>query len=172
VRGAGALLTEATMLAEPTRWRFPARNRIISGLSRVVVILQAPVDSGALLTAEHAAEQGRTVMPVPGPIDSDRHAGCHRLIRDGAALCRGVEDVLEELDGVSAVAAKAKEEKKDPELEGVQRQVWDYLGEGPRAGDEIARYLGLAVPQVSGVLMTMEMNRVVRRLVGDRHRRA
>ncbi len=171
VQGAGALLTEATMLAEPTRWRFPARNRIISGLSRVVVIVQAPADSGALLTAEHAAEQGRTVMAVPGPIDGDRHAGCHRLLREGAVLCRGVEDVLEELDGVSAVEAKKKEEKRDPELTGVERQVWDYLADGPRAGDEIARHLGMAVPRLAGVLMTMEMNKAISRLPGNRYER-
>lgn len=182
VEAAGALLTEATMLAEPTRWRFPARNRIISGLSRVVVIVQAPADSGALITAEHAAEQGRAVMAVPGPIDGDRHAGCHRLIRDGAALCRGVDDVLEELDGVSAVASAArKREKSDPQiaartepppnLDEVQRRVWDFLADGARAGDEIARQVGLGVPQLAGVLMTLEMSRVVRRLPGNRYER-
>src|SRR5207244_13153756 len=106
VVASGALVTESAMLQEPVAGLFPARNRIISGLSRVVVIVQAPEKSGALITAEHAAEQGRTVMAVPGAVDDEAHGGCHRLIRDGAVLCRRVEDVLEELDGVSVMAQR------------------------------------------------------------------
>jgi DNA processing protein len=82
---------------------FPARNRIISGLCRVTVLVEAAERSGALITASHAGEQGRTVMAVPGPIDSPASGGTHELLRKGAVLCRGVEDVLEELHGVSAV---------------------------------------------------------------------
>lgn len=179
---AGALISEATMLAEPTKQRFPARNRIISGLSRVVVIVQAPADSGALITADHAADQGRTVMAVPGPIDNEQHAGCHKLIRDGAALCRSVADILEELDGVSAVAtrASAKPQEKgappvstDPPagLDDVQRRIWVYLGDGARLGDEIARAVQVKVPQLASTLMTLEMKKVVRRLPGNRYER-
>jgi DNA processing protein len=180
VVGAGALLTEATMLEDPTRGHFPARNRIISGLSRVIVIVQAPADSGALITAEHAAEQGHTVMAVPGEIYSEHNAGCHRLLREGVVLCRGVEDVLEELDGVSAVSAQQKEKAAPPPppsapppgLDDVQRRVWDFLGDGPRGGDEIARHAGLAVAQVSNVLMMLEMKKAIRRLPGNRYERA
>jgi DNA processing protein len=179
VMGAGALLTESTMFAAPTPPRFPARNRIISGLSRVIVIVQAPVASGALITAEHAAEQGRTVMAVPGPIDSEKQGGCHKLIRDGAALCRSVEDILEELDGVSAVETKKKSNATmlpfppgpPPGLDAVQQRIWDYLGEGPRAADELARQVQLAVPQLSTILLTLEMKKVVRRLPGNRYER-
>src|SRR5439155_22914546 len=102
---AGAVVTESPTEQEPLKGLFPARNRIISGLSKVVVIVQAGADSGALITAEHAAEQGRPVLAVPGAVDDEQHAGCNRLIRDGAILCRHVTDVLEELDGVGAVAA-------------------------------------------------------------------
>jgi DNA processing protein len=176
VVGAGALLTEATMLEEPTKGHFPARNRIISGLSRVVVIAQAPADSGALITAEHAAEQGRTVLAVPGPVTEERNAGCHRLLREGAVLCRGVEDVLEELDGASAVAVAGKADAPPagppPGLDDVQRRVWDFLGGGPRGGDEIARHAGLAVGQLSNVLLMLEMRKAVRRLPGNRYERA
>jgi DNA processing protein len=182
VAGAGALLTEATMLERPLKGSFPARNRIISGLSRVIVIVQAPTSSGALITAEHAAEQGRTVMAVPGVIDAEHNAGCHRLLREGATLCRGVEDVLEELDGVSAVATQQKEKAAPPAppipsapppgLDDVQRRVWDFLGDGPRGGDEIARHAGLPVAQLSNVLLTLEMKKAVRRLPGNRYERA
>lgn len=182
VVGAGALLTEATMLEEPTRGHFPTRNRIISGLSRVIVIVQAPTDSGALITAEHAAEQGHTVMAVPGDIDSEHNAGCHRLLREGVVLCRGVEDILEELDGVSAVAVRQKEKAAPPSppppsgpppgLDDVQRRVWDFLGDGPRGGDEIARHAGLPVAQVSNVLLMLEMKKAIRRMPGNRYERA
>ena len=96
------------MTQEPLAGLFPARNRLISGLSRVVVIVEAGEGSGALHTAHHAAEQGRTVMAVPGPPDAEASAGCNALIRDGAVLCRGADDVLEELHGVSAVSQAAK----------------------------------------------------------------
>ena len=110
VTRAGALVTESVMEQEPLKGLFPQRNRIISGLSRLVVIVQAGADSGALITATHAAEQGRAVLAVPGAVDDEQHAGCNRLIREGAILCRNVEDILEELDGVSAVAARKKQQ--------------------------------------------------------------
>jgi DNA processing protein len=87
------------MEQEPLAGLFPARNRIISGLCRAVVIVEAAEKSGALVTAEHAAEQGRVVLAVPGPIDAENSGGCHALIRQGAALCRGADDILEEVDG-------------------------------------------------------------------------
>jgi DNA processing protein len=95
---AGAIISEAPMNAPNHKWRFPARNRIISALSRVIVIVQAPAESGALITATHAAEQGRTVLAVSGCIDDESQAGCHNLLRQGAILCRGVDDILEQLD--------------------------------------------------------------------------
>src|SRR5262249_28707751 len=98
----GALLTESSMQQDPIAALFPARNRIISGLCKAVVLVEAAEKSGALITAEHAAEQGRFVLAVPGPIDSPSSGGRNALIRQGAILCRGVEDVLEEVEGVSA----------------------------------------------------------------------
>jgi DNA processing protein len=178
VSQAGACLSEATLFTEPTRWRFPARNRIISGLSRVIVIVQAPTDSGALITAEHAADQGRTVMAVPGLVDAEASGGCHRLLREGAVLCRGVEDILEELDGVGGAAARPAEAAAPaspapapPALDPVQQSIWNLLEAGPRAGDEITQLLGIPVPQLAGVLLGLEMRRLVRRLPGNRYER-
>lgn len=180
---AGALVTEATMEQPPTQWRFPARNRIISGLSQIIVIVQAPVGSGALITAEHAGEQGKLVMAVPGAVDDEQQAGCHRLLRQGAVLCRGVEDILEELDGFSqtlrapsgngqAPAAPPVRPTGPPAgLDDTGRRVWELLGDGSRAVDEIARSLQLAVPALAGLLLGLEMKRVVRRLPGNRYER-
>jgi DNA processing protein len=107
VTRAGALITESTMEQDPVGGLFPARNRLISGLSGVIVIIEAAEKSGALHTANHAGEQGRTVMAVPGPIDSETSGGCHSLLRNGAVLCRGVDDILEELHGVSGMVQQA-----------------------------------------------------------------
>ncbi len=196
VAAAGALLSEAPMQQSPLPGMFPARNRLISGLSRAVVIVEANEKSGALITAEHAAEQGRPVFAVPGPIDSPASAGTHALIRTGAVLCRGVADILEELanlpppapepltwlPGLPPLAAVAPAAVAapipapvpagpPPDLSDEQRRVWDFLAEQPRHVDEMAQQLGLGVPQLSGVLMMLEMKRVVRRLVGNRYER-
>ena len=182
---AGAVVSECFMEEGPSKGSFPARNRIISGLSRVVVIVQAPRESGALITATHAAEQGRTVLVVPGPIDDDAQSGCLHLLRQGAILCRSVEDILEELDGVlgravapaqrnlfDAVApAPAAPAGPPPGLDAVQMRVWDFLADGARSVDEVARHVAMAIQASSGVLMMMEMNRAVRRLPGNRYER-
>jgi DNA processing protein len=181
VVAAGALVTESPMLQDPVAGLFPARNRIISGLARLVVIVQAAQKSGALITAEHAAEQGRTVLAVPGSVDDEQHGGCHKLLRDGAVLCRGVDDILEELDGVSVMEQRAKAAEQaaavarpagpPPGLDETQRRVWDFLDGGARSVDQMAQQLGLGVPQLSGVLMMLEMRKAVRRLPGNRYER-
>ena len=112
---------------------FPARNRIISGLSRRVVIVEAAERSGALITASHAAEQGRTVFAVPGPVDSDASAGTPRAAAEGAVLIRSVEDIIEELEGVSAAATARAPKPEPPELSDTERQVWEFLAAKPRA---------------------------------------
>ncbi len=166
------------MMQEPLAGLFPPRNRLISGLSRVIVIVEAGEGSGALHTAHHAAEQGRTVMAVPGPPDAEASAGCNALIRDGAVLCRGADDVLEELHGVSAVSQAAKTAARPaattppPGLTDEQRRVWDFLADGVRTVDELAQHLGLTAPQLAGALMTMEMKRAIRRLPGNRYERS
>jgi DNA processing protein len=172
VEQAGALLTEAAMDQQPLAPLFPARNRLISGLSRGVVIVEANERSGALITASHAAEQGRPVFAVPGPVDSPASAGCLELIRKGAVLVRGAEDVLEELEGVAASAPAPTADVAPPGLDEVQRRIWEFLAQQPRHLDEMAQQLALTVPQLAASLLTLEMKRVVRRLPGNRYERA
>lgn len=181
VEAAGAVLSEAKMDQGPLAGLFPVRNRIISGLSKVVVLVEAAAKSGALITARHAAEQGRTVMAVPGPVEAASSDGTHELIRQGAVLCRGVEDILEELHGVSAMAVAQKQAASAPApptpsgpppgLDDNQRRIWEALTEACHL-DQLVQHLGLAVPQVSGALMMMEMKKVVRRLPGNRYERS
>ncbi len=167
------------MQQEPLAGLFPARNRIISGLSRAVVIVEAAERSGALITATHAGEQGRTVMAVPGAVDNPASGGCNALIRDGAVLVRDADDVLAELNGVSAqaVAQKAAEAAPvtpsgpPPGLDANQTRIWVSLEGGAKTFDELVQQLGIAVPQLSGTLMMLEMKKVVRRLPGNRYER-
>jgi DNA processing protein len=173
VAASGAVLSESAMDVGPLAPLFPARNRIISGLALAVVIVEAAERSGALITARHAAEQGRTALAVPGPVDSEASGGTNRLIRDGAILCRGVEDVLEELEGVSARTQQPPPAAAAPPvgLDESQRRIWEFLGGQARHLDEMAQHLGLGVPQLAGALLLLEMKKTVRRLPGNRYER-
>ena len=126
--GHGAVLSEFPMGTRPEPWRFPARNRLISGSSLGVLVIESPADSGSLITAREAGEQGREVFAVPGPIDGGRNSGCHKLIQDGAKLVENVEDILSELGvlplrrpGAAAPPAPV------PPLPPEQRKVLDML---------------------------------------------
>ncbi|HVL11602.1 MAG TPA: DNA-processing protein DprA, partial [Gemmata sp.] len=99
--GRGCLVSETPMGMDPQPGMFPARNRIISGLSRAVIVVEANARSGALITARHAAEQGREVFAVPGPVDRAESAGCLELLRGGARLVRSADDVIEDLKGIA-----------------------------------------------------------------------
>jgi DNA processing protein len=181
VVGTGALVSEAPMDAEPLPGMFPPRNRIISGLSRAVVVVEASERSGTLITARHAAEQGRDVFAVPGPVDSPNSAGCLLLLRNGAMLARSADDVLESLGksdptpmrpGSGAIStAPASLAGPPPELDAVGRRVWEFLADGPRAVDVLVQQLGIAVPELTRTLMTLEMKKVVRRLPGSQYER-
>ena len=92
--GHGAVLSEFPMGTQPEPWRFPARNRLISGSSLGVLVIESPADSGSLITAREAGDQGRDVFAIPGPIGVGHNAGCHKLIQDGAKLVESVEDIL------------------------------------------------------------------------------
>jgi DNA processing protein len=173
----GALVTESSMKQEPIAALFPARNRIISGLCKAVVLVEAAQKSGALITAEHAGNQGRTVLAVPGAIDNESSGGTNALIRQGAILCRGVDDILEEVEGVSNRILAEKNAPPapppvPPNLDETQRRVWDCLAAGSKHVDEMVQQLGLDVAPLAGMLLTMEMKKIVRRLPGNRYERA
>ena len=181
VEASGSVLTESKMEQEPLAGLFPVRNRIISGLSKVIVLIEAAEKSGALITAHHAADQGRTVMAVPGSVEAASSGGTNELIRKGAVLCRGVEDILEELHGVSAMAVANKSAASPatpkpvpttppPGLDDTQRRIWDALTEVCHL-DQLVQRLSLSVSQLSGTLLMMEMKKAVRRLPGNRYER-
>jgi DNA processing protein len=171
VQASGALVSEASMAMEPLAGMFPARNRLISGMSRGIVVVEAAERSGALITARHAAEQGRGVFAVPGPVDSPSSGGTLRLLRDGATLVRHAEDIIEDLDGIATVSAPSRL-SLPPDLDDQQRRVWELLAEQPRHVDEIVQNLQWSASQAATVLFTLEMKKAIRRLPGSRYERA
>lgn len=173
----GALITETPMTVEPLPGMFPARNRIISALSRGVVIVEANAKSGALITATHAGDQGRDVFVVPANVDAAASAGCLELLRKGARLIRNVDDLLEDLQGLSppptnspaapTLFASPPSAPPPPEMSEVHRQIWDALDRALHV-DELSRLLPIATSDLLIHIMQMELKRLVRRLPGNR----
>jgi DNA processing protein len=156
----GALISDNLPNAKPDRWNFPARNRIISGLSLAVIVVEAPEKSGALITVDFAADQGRDVFAVPGLATAPASAGCLRILRDGARLVRSADDVLEDL------RIRTNEEPVEVQqplfLDDDQRRVINVLTSEPRHIDDIVESCGMNLPQVSGVLLTLELQQLIR----------
>ena len=180
VASGGALVSEVAMRMEPMAGMFPARNRIISGLSRGVVLVEAAEKSGALITASHAADQGREVFAIPGQVDSSASAGTLQLLRKGAKLARHARDVLDDLRGIAPLVeqptlfdpapAVASSPAAPSNLEPLQQAIWDCLGE-PRTVDELCRHVQKQSGEMAGVLMTMELKKCIRRLPGNVYER-
>ncbi len=170
----GALVCEQPMQMAPMAEMFPARNRIISGLSRAVIVVEANEKSGALITARHAAEQGREVFAVPGQVDSPTSGGTLKLLREGAKLVRQARDVLEDLEGIAPLLEKTpalpETSVAPPGLDDLERAIWEFLGE-PRTVDDICVHTEKPMASLSGVLMKLEMKRALRRLPGNIYER-
>ena len=155
----GVLLSEYAPDAKADAPHFPARNRIISGLSLAVVVIEAPERSGALITVDFAADQGREVFVVPGNVISSNSVGCNRLLRDGARIVRSAEDILEDLRIGGPPAQPVQQQLL---LNEGDRRLLAVLTGEPQHIDDIAERSNLSVSQVSVQLLTLELQGVVR----------
>jgi DNA processing protein len=175
IRKQGAVVSELPLRTKPLSGTFPQRNRLISGLSCGVIVIEASERSGALITARHAAEQGRDVFAVPGRVDSRMSRGCHRLIRDGAKLVETADDVLEELGPLSAATAgPSGEELRHPAellLNEVEQQVLAAIRAETTSIDAIVCESGLETSRVLATISALEMRRLIRRVSGNSVRR-
>jgi DNA processing protein len=186
----GALISEYPLGAQPEAWRFPLRNRIISGIAMGILVVEAPRQSGALITARCAAEHGRTLMAVPGNIDRQTSVGSNDLLKDGAVVVTETEDILRALNVVVLPARPEHQHTLDfaeetAEMEGIvskspvtfsapdlylpeaQRKLLECLSLTPQHIDAIAQQAGLSAMQAGVEMTLLEINGLIRRLPGN-----
>ncbi|MGB0152729.1 MAG: DNA-processing protein DprA [Verrucomicrobiales bacterium] len=175
----GAVISEFPVLYVPDKQSFPLRNRIVSGMSEGLLVIEAPGRSGSLITANQALEQGRTVFAVPGPIDRPTSEGCNRLIRQGATLVTTARDVIDDLStGLNSLnlgfaapehPSEHPSEKPSPTLESLddqQTRILEELEKGEQTIDTISEAISVPAGAVSASLLQLEMKSLVKQLPG------
>jgi DNA processing protein len=167
----GAVLSEYPLGRQADRMTFPYRNRIITGLSMGVLVVESALKGGSMHSAEAAMEQGRTVFALPGRIDTPGARGPHMLIKNGAKLVERLDDILEEYEFLIPPEARVAPEdevaaRPDVPLSEIEQKVVDVLWRESMDADALARETGLKSHELSGLLLGLEMKRVVRVLPG------
>lgn len=165
IAGRGAVVSEYApgVVAEP--FRFPARNRLVAALGRALVVVEGAVGSGSMISVDHALDLGRDVFAVPGPVTSPLSEVPLALIREGAVMIRGAEDLLDDLGVAAALLVEPP-----PNLDGDERRVYEALG-GSDLPDAIATTTGVPLPAVTTALLTLELKGLVRSVGGRYERR-
>ena len=182
----GALVTELPPGSPPRKQHFPSRNRIIAGLSLGVLVVEAALNSGSLITARLAAEQGREVFALPGSLHNPMVKGCHRLIKQGARLAESTRDISEALAPMAGELARALQRRLTLEEEPTERagvvapedeellrdadyaRLWSALGHDPQTQEALDRRLGLGARALSSMLLMLELRGLVQTLDGGR----
>jgi DNA processing protein len=186
IRLQGAMISELPLGSPPLRQHFPSRNRIISGLSLAVLVVEAGLNSGTLITARKAAEQGREVFALPGSLHNPMAKGCHRLIREGARLVETTADIMQELGPVAAelqMEIRQRLEIPDDADESPTSRntdllddadysnLWNVLSYDPKPADVIIEQSGLSAREVSSMLLMMELKGLVKKYDNGRYLR-
>jgi DNA processing protein len=166
VAAQGAVISEFPFGRAPDRTTFAIRNRIVSGLSQGVVVVEAGFKSGALITVDQALEQGRQVFAVPGRVDTAAAQGCLQLIRNGATLVRGFEDVLESFEQLPLGAVAASMAPPRPAVSPEEERILQALEAGEMDVDSLIRATELPPASIGSLLICLEMKRLIRMLPG------
>ncbi|MEN8257267.1 MAG: DNA-processing protein DprA [Thermodesulfobacteriota bacterium] len=174
IAGNGALVSEAPFGAKPEAFRFPARNRIISGISQGVVVVEAAQRSGSLITARLALEQGREVFAIPGRIDSAKSCGAHRLLQEGATLVHTVDDIFQELGfgaGQEANLPREDEKRLGTALTLEEKKLYGWLDVYPQNIDELIQNSQMAPEKVAELLLLLELKGLIESLSGNQYQK-
>ncbi len=169
----GLLVSEYPLGTKPDGFRFPARNRIISGLSLGVIVVEATCKSGSLITARLALDQGREVFAVPGRIDSKKSEGTHRLLQQGAHLAQSAQDVIEELQMAAAMhePVRPNEETGTVEVSDKETHLLEFIDVYPVDIDELSEKTGMASGALHDLLLRLELKGLIRQLPGQQYER-
>jgi len=175
----GAIVSEFPPGVIPEAYNFPRRNRVISGVSCGVLVVEAGEKSGALITADYALQQNRVVFAVPGPINSPVSAGTFRLIKDGAVPVRSPEDIFEHISAATFAPLLAappqkirSEQEPSPALTAADEiAVWDALSDEPQRVDAVAEASGIEIPQLLGTLLNLELKGFITQTGGQQFKR-
>jgi DNA processing protein len=162
----GVLISDYPLGTPPLPINFPRRNRIISGLSKGVLVVEASLGSGSLITAKLAAEQGREVFAIPGSIHSPFSKGCHKLIKEGAKLTESVLDLLSELNWASRAASVAAPMTQIP-----SSKILDTMGFHPMSVDEMCTALKVGPASIAAELLTLELDGIIESMPGGKYLR-
>ncbi|MDX2108486.1 MAG: DNA-processing protein DprA [Candidatus Melainabacteria bacterium] len=166
--GSGAVISEFYPGTKPEKWMFPARNRIVSGLSQATIVIEAGLNSGALITCELAFEQNRHTFALPGRIDNDMSRGCHKLIANTKArILTDWKDILNDLSWISKSSPIANEIATIIELFGREKDVFELLSREPIHFDVLAQQTGMGGGELSATLTMLEIAGLVNRHPGD-----
>ena len=165
----GAVVSEFPFGRRADRQTFPMRNRVVAGICQGVVVVESAASGGSMITARFAGEQGRTLMAVPGRIDQASSVGCHQLIRDGAIMVTSVDDILEELryqrtqfPGEESQLNLGGEDAAQLQVSEAEQAVLDCFADGEFGLlDDIAERLGKPIAELSGILMSLELKRLI-----------
>jgi DNA processing protein len=164
----GAVVSEFPIETQADRQTFPMRNRIITGLSSGLLVVEAGVTSGSLISATQAGEQGRSLYAVPGRIDHPQALGSNRLIQQGAKLVLSAQDILDDLGLLFPNPPSLAPRPPVPGLSPIEEAVRNAIGEDETPMDDIIAKCGLPTPQVSSTLLALEMRKLVKQLPGGR----
>ncbi len=164
--GAGAVVTEYYPTFEPLKFRFPQRNRIVTGLSYGTVVGEAAMKSGALISANLTLEQGRELMCIPGAINNKNTEGIYHLIKNGATIVTSGEDILNALNW----EVKVNNDDNNKNLPLLQKRIFDIIGIEPKGFDEIQAALKIDTEELLSILTIMEINGLIEHTEGDRYK--